>query len=109
MSSTVAITDDSYEDTLKNSSGPGFLYVWATWCGPCRMVKPHFLHFADQYREQANFFEADLEKLERVAQNLRIMSTPTLLAYLDGEEIDRRHGALMRGQVEQWITQHLRL
>ena len=36
---TVEVTADNFEK-LKNGNLPLVVDLWATWCGPCRMVGP---------------------------------------------------------------------
>jgi hypothetical protein len=46
--STVALTKDTFEDTITR---PGITLVdwWASWCGPCRMFAPIFQAASEQH------------------------------------------------------------
>lgn len=106
MSETI-VTDATYPATLEESTGPAFLYVWAPWCGPCRMVQPHYAALAQEHKDEAVFWKANLEDFEQVAGDLGIQTTPTLVAYRDGVEVARRSGAVMKAQLASWVGQHL--
>lgn len=101
------LTDATYRSTLQSSEGTAFLYVWAPWCGPCRMIKPNYTALSDEYKHEAAFWKANLEEFEVVAEELGIKSTPTLIAYQAGVEVGRRSGAMMKAQLEKWVTGHL--
>ena len=102
------VTDETFEGALRELSGPVFLYVWAPWCGPCKMVKPHYLAISEQKSGEAIFLDADLQAFSEVAARLSVKTTPTLVAFRDGREVARRTGALMRGQIQDWVDAQLR-
>lgn len=99
---TATLTDAGFATGPAAVPGTAFLYVWAPWCGPCKMVKPHYLALAEERADEATFFDADLQEFEQTAQALQIKATPTLIAFRDGVEVDRRTGAMMRAQLQQW-------
>jgi thioredoxin-like negative regulator of GroEL len=101
------VTDETFEGTLRELSGAVFLYVWAPWCGPCKMVKPHYLAISEQNGQEAVFLDADLQTFSEVAEKMRVKTTPTLVAFRDGHEIARRSGALMRSQLQTWVDTQL--
>lgn len=71
------------------------------------MIKPNYAALSDEYEHEATFWKANLEEFDVVAEELNIKSTPTLVAYQSGVEVDRRSGAMMKAQLEKWVTGHL--
>ena len=64
--------------------GPVVLKFWATWCGPCRVLAPHFEAVAKMRPDLATFAQADADVATDVVQKYNIMSVPTIL-YLPDE------------------------
>ncbi len=45
----IKITDDNFEEEVKNSSIPVLVDFYADWCGPCKMMAPLVAQLADAY------------------------------------------------------------
>ena len=66
---------------------------FATWCGPCQMIKPEFDKISDEYRVDTAFVKVDVDKLKDVAQTHNVRAMPTFVIFKGGSEVGRIQGA----------------
>lgn len=67
---------------------------FATWCGPCKAIKPKFsdLSKTSTY-EKVYFCAVDIDQVEEIAQVCDVTSLPTFLFYKNGQNEDELIGA----------------
>ena len=64
---------------------------YATWCMPCRMLKP-ILEKAESKLDEVAFYNLDVDEEEEIAKRYRIFSVPTVVCFKKGHKIDSMVG-----------------
>ena len=98
----VKITSENFE-SYKNGTLPLVVDLWATWCGPCRMVGPIISELAEEYDGRIVIGKCDVEEEEEIAVQLRVVSIPTILFFKNGELVDRHVGAAPKAVLDAKI------
>ena len=79
--------DDVSFDDLINSEELTVIDFSATWCMPCRMLKPIFERVAEKCTD-VSFYNVDIDENEEIAKRYRIFSVPTLVCFKEGKKVD---------------------
>ncbi len=65
----------------------------ADWCGPCKMMAPHFKK-ASESLKNVKFAQVDVDGNQDLAGEYDVMSIPTTIYFKDGEVVERHTGAM---------------
>ena len=103
---TKAVTDASFEADVIKSDKPVLVDFWADWCGPCKMMAPHFASAATQLPE-VRFVKVDTETNPQASALNQIRSIPTLVLYRGGQELARQSGAMASSDLVRWVRTQL--
>ena len=76
--------------------------MFATWCGPCKMLGPVVEELSNKY-DNIKFIKVDVDECEDVARQYGVMSIPTIIKFQDGQELDRKVGYMNINDFENWI------
>ena len=76
------IDSKEFKEVIKE--GKVVVDLFATWCGPCKMLSP----ILDEISEEVTttkFFKIDVDDNEDIAREYNVMSIPTVLTFENGE------------------------
>lgn len=79
------ITDKNFEDEVLNSDKTVLIDVFATWCGPCRMMSPIIDEIAEDLGDSVKVGKVDSDENPQIASKYGIMSIPTILIIKNGQ------------------------
>lgn len=81
----IELTQENSAHILQNSSKPVVIDFYATWCPPCKIMKPIFHELALELEENYTFVQADYDKLPELVKNFDVKSMPTFALVENGQ------------------------
>ncbi|MFL6095921.1 MAG: thioredoxin family protein, partial [Blastococcus sp.] len=85
--------DDDFAAVAEQAPVPVLLDLWATWCGPCRMVSPALERLAQAYAGRIKLVKVDVDRAPGLSRRFDVRSVPTLVVLDRGRVVARQSGA----------------
>src|SRR5438270_7369627 len=93
MGSIGAVTDQDFKDTVLSAEVPVLVDFWAEWCVPSHMVSPVVEEIARDKGGALRVAKLNVDDNPETARQFGVMSIPTLILFVGGEEKARVVGA----------------
>jgi thioredoxin 1 len=77
----------------------------ATWCGPCKMMKPTFEKLTNENTTEVGMYTMDVDVNRDLAVELGIRSVPTIKVFNGGGVIDTKVGVLRENQIKELVSE----
>ena len=98
-------TSDNFEEEVLKSDVPVLVDMFATWCGPCKMMAPVVAQLAEEYEGTVKVGKLDIDQNVDIVAQYKIMSVPTFLVIKDGEVVKKLIGAVYKEELVEAIGQ----
>ena len=98
-------TSDNFEEEVLKSDVPVLVDMFATWCGPCKMMAPVVAQLAEEYEGTVKVGKLDIDQNVDIVAQYKIMSVPTFLVIKDGEVKAKLIGAVSKEELVEAIDQ----
>lgn len=103
MGYSIEVYDHNFEEVLEQSYQlPVIVDFFATWCGPCQMLKPMLENVAKEY--DCVVAKVDIDNNQYLANAYQIESVPDVKVFRDGKVVDGFVGVLSEPQLAEFLA-----
>ncbi|WP_435140171.1 thioredoxin [Pseudopelagicola sp. nBUS_19] len=100
---TVAVTDATFDEEVKNSDVPVVVDFWAEWCGPCKQIGPALEELSTEMEGKIKIAKVDVDSNPNAAAAMGVRGIPALFIFKDGQVVSNRAGAAPKAALQSWI------
>ena len=98
------ITGKELAEELSDSTTPLLLDVYATWCGPCKVMESQLAAAAQKLGSKIRIAKMDSDEESDTSTNLGVGALPTLILFdRSGKQVQRFEGAMMESQIIEMV------
>jgi thioredoxin 1 len=98
----IAVNSENFKTEVLEAEGVVLVDFFATWCGPCMMMKP----VIEQVLEESEGLKValvDIDQASDLASENGVMSVPTFKIFKNGEMVDEWTGAISKAEVAERV------
>ena len=106
--SQMDVTDEEFQDIVKNGHKVVVVDFFAEWCMPCLMISPIIDELSEsEEMKEVKFVKMNIDENKTLSENLNVSSIPCIIIFKEGKEVDRMVGAQSQEVIEGKIKAHL--
>lgn len=102
-----ALTNETFDAFIEKAEKPVLVDLWASWCGPCKMLSPLVDQLADEMADRIEVAKVDVDEAADVAMKFGVNSIPTLLLFNGGKLLNKSIGYVPMEQLKAFVEKSI--
>ena len=86
------LNGDTFQAEVLDNPEPVAVDLWASWCGPCKLLAPVLDKVAQEFEGRIRFAKVNVDENPELAAKYGIVSIPTVMLFRDKEQPKRLIG-----------------
>lgn len=100
--------NDFIEKVIEESKNkPVLVDFWAPWCAPCKQLTPILEESIRGLAGKIKLIKVNIDENQSLAQQLKIQSVPTVLAFFDGKPVNGFAGLKNKNELSSFLKELL--
>ncbi|MCK4260807.1 MAG: thioredoxin family protein [Halanaerobiales bacterium] len=102
------VEKSNFDELVLNAESVVMVYYYSPKCEECQELLPDVEALAEKYGESMNFYNLDISQNRRLAIGQRVMGSPTIVFYKNGEKVATLTGEdLTAAEIEEEVKKHV--
>ena len=102
---TVAVTDATFEQEVRQADLPVIVDFWAEWCGPCKQIGPALEELSAEYEGKVKIVKVNVDENPNSPAQMGVRGIPALFMFKDGQVVSNKLGAAPKAALQSWIDE----
>ncbi len=102
----IQINDNQFTSVVLENKKVVLLDVFATWCGPCKMLAPNLEKIDSANNDWLEVVKADVDQVNDINYTLGVSSVPSLFVYKNGKQVEQFVGYRTVDQLQQIVDKY---
>ena len=103
--STVAVTDETFEQDVLKADGPVLVDFWAEWCGPCKQIAPSLDQISNELAGHVTIAKLNIEENTTTPSRYGVRGIPTMMLFKNGIMASMKVGAMPKQKILEWLAE----
>jgi thioredoxin 1 len=97
------VSESEFDAEVLGAPGKVLVEVGATWCGPCKLLRPIVQKIAEDHRGSLRVAEMDVDDSPGIMIRYGVRSAPTLLVFENGRKVAQHVGLTTRERILELV------
>jgi thioredoxin 1 len=107
VSSVTVINDAQFESEVLQAELPVLVYLWAAWCGPCRLVSPSMDWIATNYSDRVKVVKMEIDPNPATVKAYKVEGVPAIRLFKGNELLHSWEGAITKAKLITMLDSNL--
>jgi thioredoxin 1 len=107
MSQVLVTSDSAFEADVLLAKVPVLVDFGAVWCHPCKQLDPILEELASEWSGKVKMVRVDVEANPDATVRCGVIGVPTLILFVDGQEVERIGGSQTKSRLVERFGSHL--
>jgi thioredoxin 2 len=97
------ITDQNFNEEVLGFPGPVLMEYYSPLCAYCKTLDPILDQLASEYADRIKIGKMNIDQNPLTASRYDIMSTPTIILFKNGEQVNKLLGTVSKEEIENHL------
>ena len=102
----INLTKDNFKTEVEEFKSLVAIDLWASWCGPCRMMAPVFEEVAKEF-PNVKFCKINVDEEPELTRTFNVTSIPTIALVKDNTFVDLLVGYVKKEKLKEFIEANI--